>query len=203
MTSADDGARTRRRRGAELEAAILRAAWEELAAVGYADLSMEGVADRAQTGKQVLYRRWRNRAELLLAALRHHVVSITDDVPDTGELRGDVLAVLGRMARRYEEVGPDVVHGLMAEVSDLDLEFLPIMTDVMATILKRAADRSEIRPEAINPRITTLPVDLFRHELLLTRNRLPDTSPAEIVDDIFLPLLRARSEPYASPEASP
>ena len=63
----------RRRRGVELEGAILRAAWDELTAVGYARLSMEGVADRAQTGKQVLYRRWPNRAELGRASCRERV----------------------------------------------------------------------------------------------------------------------------------
>jgi AcrR family transcriptional regulator len=185
-----DDAKARRRRGAELEDAILVAAWEELSAVGYVNLSVEGVADRAHTGKQVLYRRWRNRAELVVAAMRHRSVSLADDVPDTGELRGDVLAVLGRMTRRYHDIGPDVLHGLMAEASDLDPEFLSVITTAMETILKRAADRGEIRPEAVTRRITTLPVDLFRHEMLLTRAPIPETAPAEIVDEIFLPLLR-------------
>jgi AcrR family transcriptional regulator len=189
----DGGVRARRRRGAELEDAILRATWEELAAVGYMNLTMEGVAERARTGKQVLYRRWRSRAELVTAAMRHRVGSIADDVPDTGELRGDVLAVLRHMAERYHDVGPDVVHGLMAEISDLDPEFPAIMTGVMEAILRRAADRGEIGLDAITRRVVTLPVDLFRHEMLLTRDPLLETSPAEIVDEIYLPLLRARS----------
>lgn len=188
----DEDARARRRRGAELESAILEAAWEELTAVGYANVTMEGVADRARTGKQVLYRRWRNRADLILATMRRRVVPIADDIPDTGELRGDVLALLRRMARRYHEVGPDIMHGLAAEFGDLDPDFLTIMADVMATILKRAVARGEIRPEAITRRVTTLPVDLFRYEMLLTRGSLPETSSVEIVDEVFLPLLRAR-----------
>ncbi|HET6742594.1 MAG TPA: helix-turn-helix domain-containing protein, partial [Kribbella sp.] len=55
----------KRGRGAELEAVLLDAAWAELMESGYARLTMEAVAARAQTGKQVLYRRWRNRAELV------------------------------------------------------------------------------------------------------------------------------------------
>jgi len=51
---------TTRRRGAELEAALLDAAWDELQAVGYAGLTMEAVADRAGTSRAVLYRRWPN-----------------------------------------------------------------------------------------------------------------------------------------------
>lgn len=154
---------------------------------------MEGVADRARTGKQVLYRRWRNRAELVLTAMRYRVGSIADDIPDTGELRGDVIAVLQHMARRYHDIGPDVVHGLMAEISDVDPEFPAIMTGVTEAILRRAADRGEIRPEAITRRVVTLPVDLFRHEMLPTRAPSLDTSPTEIVDEVHLPLLRARS----------
>ncbi|MGI5232078.1 TetR/AcrR family transcriptional regulator [Actinoallomurus iriomotensis] len=189
----DDAPAVRRRRGSELEAAILRATWEELGAVGYMNLTMEGVADRARTGKQVLYRRWRNRAELVLAAMRSRVVSIADDVPDTGELRGDVLAVLDRMARRYDDVGPDVVHGLMAEARDLDPVFFSIMTGVMETILRRAADRGEIRPGAVGRRITTLPADLLRHEMLLTSAPVPESTLVEIVDDVFLPLVNSRA----------
>jgi AcrR family transcriptional regulator len=194
LSSDEDGAKVTRRRGAELEAAILRATWEELTAVGYARLSMEGVAERAQTGKQVLYRRWHNRAELVLVALRHRFSSIADDIPDTGELRGDVLAVLWRMVRRFDDFGPDIVHGLMAEAGDLGPEVRAVMTDVMGAILERAARRGEIRIEAVNRRITTLPVDLLRHEMLLTQNPIPETAIIEIVDDVFLPLVRARGE---------
>lgn len=189
----DDAPAVRRRRGPELEAAILHATWEELGAVGYMNLTMEGVADRARTGKQVLYRRWRNRAELVLAAMRSRVVSIADDVPDTGELRGDVLAVLERMAHRYHDVGPDVVHGLMAEARDIAPESFMIMVGVMETILKRAADRGEIRSGAVGRRITTVPVDLLRHEMLLTSAPVPPSTLVEIVDDVFLPLVRAHS----------
>ncbi|MDN3358809.1 TetR/AcrR family transcriptional regulator [Actinomadura sp. DC4] len=181
----------RRRRGVELEDAILRAAWDELTAVGYARLSMEGVAERAQTGKQVLYRRWRNRAELVVAAMRHHAASIADDVPDSGELRGDVLAVLHRMTRRFREVGPEVVHGLMAEARDLGPEFLSVMADVMGTILKRAAERGEIRTAAVGRRVATLPIDLMRHEILLSVGPIPENAMTEIVDAVFLPLIRS------------
>jgi AcrR family transcriptional regulator len=194
-------AKTTRRRGAELEAAILRAAWEEVTTVGYTHLTMEGVADRAQTGKQVLYRRWPNRAQLVLAALRHRVVPIVDRVPDTGDLRGDVLDVLRLMADRFHDVGPDIVHGLLAEVSDIGPGPLEVMRDVMDTILRRAAARGEIRMEAITRRITTVPTDLLRYEMLLTRDPDLETSLIEIVDDVFLPLVRARSGDQAAPSA--
>src|SRR5580658_8726409 len=61
-----------RRRGAALEHALLDAAWAELQDVGYAALTIEAVADRAGTSRAVLYRRWRNRPELVIAAMCRH-----------------------------------------------------------------------------------------------------------------------------------
>ena len=113
-------ATSRRRRGPELEAAIMSALWTELAEVGYARLTMEGIAARADTGKQVLYRRWRNRAELVIDALRHETGSIADHIPDTGNLRSDVLAALDWTIRRADHIGPDIIHGVMAELPDID-----------------------------------------------------------------------------------
>lgn len=184
--------RGQRRRGAELEATILTAAWEELAEVGYARLSMEGVAARSHTGKQVLYRRWRNRAELVVAAMRHNLGSIADHVPDTGDLRGDTLAVLRLMADRQRAVGSDVVHGIMADAPDLHPEVFTIMSGVMSTILKRAADRGEIPSADLSPRVASAPANLLRHEMLLTRNPISERTLIEIIDEVFLPLVRAK-----------
>lgn len=179
---------TTRRRGAALEADLLDAAWAELAAVGYAKLTMEGVAARARTGKQVLYRRWSNRAELVIAAMRHRTGSIADRVPDTGSLRGDVLEVLRAGARRQWEIGPDTLHGLLAEARDVDPSFFGIMRGVLRTLVERAAERGEIPTAELPRRVLTLPADLLRHEILLSREQVTDETLTEIVDDVFLPL---------------
>ena len=62
---------TTRRRGHVLEQAIYEAAMAELGERGYAQLSMEGVASRARTGKAALYRRWSSKRDLILDALTH------------------------------------------------------------------------------------------------------------------------------------
>ncbi|MFI5695163.1 TetR/AcrR family transcriptional regulator [Kribbella sp. NPDC051586] len=178
-----------RRRGAELEAVLLDAAWDELMESGYARLTMEAVAARAHTGKQVLYRRWHNRAELVIAAMRHRTGSIIGNVPDTGSLRDDVLAVLQRMADRFETLGPDVVHGLLAEAPDLDPEVYTRMSGVMGTIVKHAAERGEIPTADVPDRVLTAPTNLLRHEMLLAREPLPASALTSLVDDVFLPLV--------------
>jgi AcrR family transcriptional regulator len=187
-----------RRRGEALESAILRAAWEELTAVGYASLTMEGVAARAKTSKAVIYRRWPSRPALVLAAMRQQAPLLSGEVPDTGELRGDVLALLRRISRRLGEVGQETIFGLLADYfrddelfASLQTEVLQVGTDVMRTILRRADERGEVRLDRITRRMATLPVDLARHELLITRTPVPENALLEIVDDIFLPLVRA------------
>jgi AcrR family transcriptional regulator len=189
------GGRTRRR-GAVLEDALLDAAWAELQSAGYARLTMEAVADRAGTSRAVLYRRWRNRPELVIAAMRRYRPMLSGEVPDTGSLRGDVLALLGRMSARLADVGPETVYGVLGDYfADAEVfarvqdQVLHMGADVMATILKRAADRGEAR-DRISPMVAALPTDLFRHQIFLTRTPPTEAVITEIVDDVFLPLVR-------------
>ncbi|MEU6255088.1 TetR/AcrR family transcriptional regulator [Streptomyces sp. NPDC047043] len=189
-------AETTRRRGAALEADLLEAAWEELKAVGYSKLTMEGVATRARTGKQVLYRRWGNRAELVVAALRHRQGgSLADRVPDTGSLREDVLAVLRSMAERQRDIGQDVVHGVLAEIGEQRAAVFDVMRDVMKTLLERAVERGEIPTADVSPRIMTLPTDLVRNDIVMRSEPLTEATLVEIVDELFLPLVRRRPAP--------
>ncbi|TCO64542.1 TetR/AcrR family transcriptional regulator [Actinocrispum wychmicini] len=185
-----------RRRGEELERAILDAVWLELSTVGYANLTMESVAHRAGTSKPVLYRRWSNRVVLVLAALRDQVTPLGQDLPDTGELRGDLLALLNRAATRYREFDHDLLQGLIGEFPHLQTEIFEIAPAAVETLLARAVARGEIAAAPVTQRVARLPLDLVRHELVITHEPVPDHVLAEIVDDIFLPLIRARRDAH-------
>jgi AcrR family transcriptional regulator len=141
---------------------------------------MEAVAARAGTSKAVLYRRWPNRAHLALAAYRHRVVPVADRIPDTGDLREDVMAV---------EMSPETLHGLLAELRVMPPDLMELLPGVMMTILRRAAERGEVDIEKVTPRIAALPGDLQRHQVLVTGRLGSDDFLAEIVDEIFLPLV--------------
>src|SRR3954452_2157895 len=83
-----------RRRGAALEEALLDAAWAELISNGYAGFTVEAVAERAQTSRAVIYRRWPQRWDLITAAVVHYQERNPVHAPDTGSLRGDLIAYL-------------------------------------------------------------------------------------------------------------
>jgi AcrR family transcriptional regulator len=187
--------RATRRRGATLEQALLEAAWTELQESGYSKLTMDRVAERAGTSRAVIYRRWRNRAELVVAAMRYHQPVYSGPIQDTGTLRGDVLLLLRRALARITEIGPGTVLGLLNDMLSDDGAFDQTLNELtrsggeaMGGILARAAARGEVR-ENISPRIARLPIDLLRYELFLTHQTPSAGTIEQIVDEIFLPLV--------------
>ncbi len=187
-----------RRRGDELEAALLDAAWEELVEVGFARLTMESVAARARTGVAVLYRRWPGKDALTMAAIAHYGKQHPVEIPDTGSLRGDMLALLGGVNdTRYSftVVVTAAFSGLLtstgltpAEVRARLLGDRPMWSD---QIFRRAHERGEIDLDKTPAAVLALPFDLMRHDLLMTLKPVPPDRIAAIVDDLFLPLVAA------------
>jgi AcrR family transcriptional regulator len=86
---------TRRREASRR--AILQAAFELVGEVGYARLSVEGIAARAGVGKQTIYRWWPSKAAVLFEtflALSEGENDQAPGLPDTGDLEADLKAVL-------------------------------------------------------------------------------------------------------------
>jgi AcrR family transcriptional regulator len=187
-----------RRRGDELEAALLDAAWEELVEVGFARLTMESVAARARTGVAVLYRRWPGKDALTMAAIAHYGAKHPIEIPDTGSLRGDMLALLGGVndARySFTVVVTAAFSGLLtstgltpAEVRARLLGDRPMWSN---QIFRRAHERGEIDLDKTPAAVLALPFDLMRHDLLMTLKPVPPERIEAIVDDLFLPLAAA------------
>lgn len=190
---------TSRRRGSELERAILRAAADELIESGYAGLTMDRVAKRAGTNKNAIYRRWPNRAALGVAAHRQ-LVATEQQLPDTGTLREDALALLRKLNRDASTPAADVHRALLASIGD-DPELLAQLLDYAAgaagswlAVLERAVARGEARPWALHPRVATVALVLLRNEYLTRAISAPvdDEVLVEIVDEVYLPLVRGR-----------
>lgn len=194
-----------RRRGAVLEEALLQAAWDELAENGYASFTMDAVVQRAGTSRPVLYRRWPDRHELVRAAVTHVLARNRLEMPDTGSLRGDVLALMREInATRVQLATVMSVHlaGYYQETgtSPADLRNL-ITADRKSSIdvlFSRAADRGEIPTEHLTARLRSLPFDLLRYEFFMTLAPVSDQTLEEIVDTVFLPLV-LRPHPSSPP----
>ncbi|GAA3731583.1 TetR/AcrR family transcriptional regulator [Streptomyces tremellae] len=88
-----DGSGRGRPRSESARTAVLHAVDDLLVEVGYAALTMKGIAERAGVGRQTVYRWWSNKAEVLYEA------SVTDareelSVPRGGDPRADLTAYL-------------------------------------------------------------------------------------------------------------
>jgi AcrR family transcriptional regulator len=191
----DDGVR-RRRRGQELEDALLDAAWEELTERGYDAFTIDAVATRAGTSRPVIYRRWPTKQEFVRMAIGHNLGKSRGPVPDTGTLRGDLVALLRQanetrvgvaafigveLAPYYRETG--------TSIADLREAMIGGRADKAEQILARGLARGEVDPAKLTTRIASLPFDLLRLHVLMTFKPLPDEAIIEIVDTIFLPLV--------------
>ena len=178
------------------EQAILDAAIDLLAEVGYEAMSIEAVAVRAKSSKATIYRRWQGKAVLVADAIRRRAEPILEDLPDTGTLRGDLLALVARMFDGMEGVDGGLMCGLAVAVR-ADAEFGRLMAThthdsklrSIAPILSRAASRGEIAP-GVDPSLLlqVAPGVALFHQM----NGEPlDAAFAEhLVDRILLPLLR-------------
>jgi AcrR family transcriptional regulator len=189
-----------RRRGHVLEEALLDAAWAELTERGYDEFTIDAVAARAGTSRAVLYRRWPGKQQLVHAALVSVVGKDSVVAPDTGTLRGDVIALLRQANKKrvrmatllFTSLG-DYYRQTGTSLSDLIASAQGGRDGVLRQAIQRAVARGEIRPGQISERIARLPFDLLRHEVLMTLQPVPDAAIEEIVDTIFLPLVHRES----------
>lgn len=124
MTTDDAAPRPRRR--APAGAAVLRedkteairaAVFEELAAVGYARMSIEGIARRAGVGKTAVYRRWRSKLHLVLDLVSAIAVQGLP-APDTGSLADDLRLLYEVTSRALRHpVASQIIPDLQAEAA--------------------------------------------------------------------------------------
>ncbi|MGW0189994.1 TetR/AcrR family transcriptional regulator [Streptomyces sp. NPDC003362] len=125
MTNAD-APQPRPRRRAPAGAAVLRedvteairaAVFEELASVGYARMSIEGIARRAGVGKTAVYRRWRSKLHLVLDIVSAIAVQGLP-APDTGSLESDLRLLYEVTSRALRHpVASQIIPDLQAEAA--------------------------------------------------------------------------------------
>ncbi|HYZ36747.1 MAG TPA: TetR/AcrR family transcriptional regulator [Pseudonocardiaceae bacterium] len=199
MTSAGpvDHRKGPRRRGDALYTAIFEATLDELQAVGYAELKMERIANRARASKGSLYRRWPSRAQLVVDAVHHRFPS-HGEAPDTGSVREDLLGCLRKLADLLNGPSGEAIRGLMADtIRNPDLmeavrvRFVDPGVRVFLEVLRRGAARGEVRAGALTPRFASLGPDLLRQYFMVHHSPIPERVLIEIVDEIVLPLVRA------------
>ncbi|KAA6221562.1 TetR/AcrR family transcriptional regulator [Streptomyces albofaciens JCM 4342] len=174
--------------------AIRAAVFEELAAVGFARMSIEGIARRAGVGKTAVYRRWRSKLHLVLDVVSA-VAAEGLPSPDTGSLRGDVRMLLEVAARALRHpMAAQIIPDLLAEAARspeiaeaLRTALLDGQQGVAAAMVERAAERGELRP-GVDARLA---LDLMTGPLYWRLLVVRDEPPKGYLDELALAVASA------------
>lgn len=137
------------RRNPRTEAAIFDATIDLLAEVGFAGLTIEGIAARAGVGKTTIYRHWCSKARLVDEAVRARVAHVS--TPDTGTLVGDLTlaieAVIALISTPpISALLPSLIDAAERdpEMARLHAEFTSERRQLMRALLQRGVARGEI-----------------------------------------------------------
>ena len=134
-----------RPRNPRIDEAVLKAAAELVVEVGYADLTIASIAERAGTSKPAIYRRWPSKAHLLHEAAFPGGEQLS--LPDTGVLRDDLAEMLRRVSAAFAHpVARALTPGLMAEIA-ADPTLHPALLERFAGAWKGFHERITIAEE--------------------------------------------------------
>ena len=171
--------------------AILDAANEILEERGFVDLTIDEVAQRAGVSKTTIYRRWPTKGTLVFEAFAADFLARVPG-PDTGSLRGDLLASLRAWIRVNKgTVKGRTLVGLIAEVQR-DPELAEIWREGVIgpvraqhrTIVERAIERGEVLPGVDPDVVLDLIYGAAYHRLLQSHLPLSDRFAQDVVDTV-------------------
>ncbi len=188
-----------RKRDHTLDARIIEAAIEILAETGFDNMTMDMVAARAKSGKATVYRRWTSKAELVRDALIWMSRSSVelDNLPDTGTLRGDLLALLKPYSTEYGERKLRVLAGLGSFFSDQQklaeeatAGIFEPWTEINRALMQRAVERGEL-PALANIEMACEVIISMTYYYSLGQNKAFDKDAySALLDNILLPALK-------------
>lgn len=165
-----------RKRSDESRQAILAAALHLFAELGYAGVTIEGIAARSGTGKQTIYRWWPSKADVLLDALAT-TAELHVPVPDEGSYEADLRAFLtASFALGRKRPVTDVLRALMAEAQlhpqfhdRFWTGFLQRRRQALETVLDHARIRGDLPPHLAPDTIADIVFGVIWYRLLATR----------------------------------
>lgn len=150
-----------RPRDPRIDAAILQATADLLVEIGYANVTMAAVAERAHTTKTALYRRWSSKAELVHEAVFPAVATAL--TTPAGDFAADVRAMIG--AARDVFTSPVVraaLPGLVADVAsdpELNARVMARFAEMFVVVRNRVIDgmaRGEVHPDVDPDRLVEI-----------------------------------------------
>lgn len=187
-----------RPRDDERESEILDVVNAQLGEGGYDSVTFEGVARRAGASKATLYRRWKTKRDMVIAAVKAGPArdGAGADI-DTGSLRGDLLALCRRLAATMAAAdGRMPLLLLQAGLEDpvlceeIERSTGPTGARLPDSVIEAAVRRGEL-PRGVDP----FPFEEVVGAVVLLRQlnglQIDDHYLDALVDSVVIPALRA------------
>jgi AcrR family transcriptional regulator len=203
FTYTADERRRGRPRDPSRDEAIFDAVVEVLVRDGYDRLTMEGVATAAGVGKSTVYRRWSNKAELVIDTMATLKPAI--DAIDTGTLEGDIELMVSvscsPRSQRLFQVMVSICSALPREPELLEAfrtRFTEPRIARMTAMLERARGRGELGPDVDVAMVASLLPSLMLQRALTTGQPAGRAYAEQIVDSVLLPVLGLPKRPIST-----
>ncbi|SDD28449.1 TetR/AcrR family transcriptional regulator [Auraticoccus monumenti] len=190
--------RSGRKQDRSKDAALLEATIQVVAEVGYDGMTMDLVAARAGTTKSAMYRRWPSKGDLVLEAVVALQEPETDlsRLPDTGTLRGDLVALTqpyasGEGQRRLRLLAG--ISSLARRAPELTTAANAALVDPWVEVCRLLVERAVGRGEAVTDDVDTVArivPAMTSYRLLVEQGPLDSTFFVTLIDAVLLPAVR-------------
>ena len=161
-------------------------------------MTIDMVAERASAARATVYRRWGTKADLVVDAVRHmsRGDARPESLPDTGNLRDDLLATIIPQSVEEQQFRIRVLGGLTTLVrTDPRLADLGVMAglepwvDVNRSLLQRAVDRGEFPDADVATLARVIPMMCICRAAVQQQPITAEFS-VELIDSVILPAMR-------------
>jgi len=175
---------------------ILAAALEVLAETGFDGMTIDMVATRAKAGKATLYRRWPSKNELVIDAVACMKQGDLQKsrLPDTGTLRGDLVAMIKPRSIEEAEKKMQIMAGLMSMLSAApelaeaaNAALVKPRAEANRFLIQRAVDRGEISPSCDIDTLCLVTPSMAAFRTLIERKPVDRDFLISLIDGVLLP----------------
>jgi AcrR family transcriptional regulator len=164
-----------------------------------------------RAGKATLYRRWPSKAELVIDAVACMKKGDFDQahLPDTGTLRGDLVAMIKPHAIEDGERKLQIMAGLISMLSRdpgmaeaVNAAIVEPRAAINRILMRRAADRGEIPPDSDIATLSLVTPSMAAYRVLILKKPVDRAFLISIIDGVLLPALGlgSRTAPISDDE---
>jgi len=187
-----------RKRDHSRDPEILQAAIDVLAETGYDRMTIEMVATRAKAGKATLYRRWASKSDLVIDAVACMKAApgpgSTASLPDTGTLRGDLVAMIRPHSIQDNEKKLKVMAGIVSLLAHspelaaaVNTAIVEPRVEINRRLLQRAIDRGEISADVDVEGLALISPSMVAYRTLIMKQPVDRAFLLGLIDGVVLP----------------